>query len=76
MCRFMTPFALSKSWLGFLAPGVFDGIDTHPKDVLGKVSIRWQLNDGLGMKAAMSVSGHEMVCTVVHGPVGVVELVL
>jgi len=43
---------------------------------LGKVSIRWQLNDGLGMKAAMSVSGHEMVCTVVHGPVGVVELVL
>ncbi len=69
------PFTLSKSWFRLLVPRVFYGVHTSSKDVLGKMPVCGQFNDGMGVETAVGVSGGQVVCTIVHDPVSVIELV-
>ncbi len=57
MGDFPTPFALPEPWFGLLVPWVLNGIYICSEDVLGKVPIHEQLNDGTGVEATVSVGG-------------------
>ncbi len=57
MGGFLAPFTLSESGFGLLIPRVLYGIHASSKDMLGKMSVCGQLNNGMRVKTAVGVSG-------------------
>ncbi len=72
---FLTPLALPQSRFGLLVPRILDGIHSGSEDVLGKVPVCGQFDNGMGVEAAVGISGHKVICAVAHNPMSVVELV-
>ncbi len=49
MGHFLAPLTLPEFWFRLLVPGILDGVDTGSEDVLGKMPVCWQVNDGAGV---------------------------
>jgi len=57
MGYFAAPLALPEPQFGLLVPGVLNGIDASSEDMLGKVPVCGQLDNGARVEVAVGIGG-------------------